>query len=434
MANLEVIGSGYRITWDVGIEQRVTCDVRDVQRDGDKAQCAFMLNGQSVCRNYVNLKSVGGTGEITRKLNRLRPKEQYQINWEQIVEDLSGMVIDKIREGVPVVRLSDLEVNESALWRVDNILLQGQPNLIWAEGGAGKSFFGLFLGVLVQEGYSNSEQHGLVVEPGNVLYIDYETDAQEIAKRARMLHKGLGIQPNSPMMYQPSSLSLRNDELHIRDLVHEHNIDMVVIDSMGMAVGGELEDMSTVTSFFSVLRRLSTDFGTTSLVITHSNRSDQIFGSAYTTHWARNIWEARQSGRTATGMDFTMFNRKVNGVPLQPPQSWSVNFEEDAVVYTRGDTFMTDLKGELSYQDLVYRILQDEGAKDKQYLYDTIGAIKPAPPDRITRNIDTILSRYKDKFVKTPEGKFDLVTRVEQNQFPNIGDEEWTPVSQPNGS
>ena len=129
-----------------------------------------------------------------------------------------------------------------------------------------------------------------------------------------------------------------------------------------------------------------------------------------------------------------MFNRKVNGVPLQPPQSWSVNFEEDAVVYTRGDTFMTDLKGELSYQDLVYRILQDEGAKDKQYLYDTIGAIKPDPPDRISRNIDTILSRYKDKFVKTPEGKFDLVTRVEQNQFPNIGDEEWTPVSQPNGS
>ena len=129
-----------------------------------------------------------------------------------------------------------------------------------------------------------------------------------------------------------------------------------------------------------------------------------------------------------------MFNRKVNGVPLQPQQSWSVNFEEDAVVYTRGDTFMTDLKGELSYQDLVYRILQDEGAKDKQYLYDTIGAIKPDPPDRITRNIDTILSRYKDKFVKTPEGKFDLATRVEQNQFPNIGDEEWTPVSQPNGS
>lgn len=434
MANLEVRGSGYRITWNVGNNQEVTCDVRDVQKDGDKAQCAFMLNGSAVCRNYVNLKSVSGTNEITRKLNRLRKGEDYDINWEQIVEDLAGMVIDKVREGQPEVRLAELEEDDATLWRVDNILLQGQPNLIWAEGGAGKSFFGLFLGVLVQEGYSNSEQHGLVVEPGNVLYLDYETDAQEIGKRARMLHKGLGIQPNSPMIYQASSLSLRNDEDRIRDLVYKYKIDMVIIDSMGMAVGGELEDMSTVTAFFSVLRRLGQDFGTTSLVITHSNKSDQIFGSAYTTHWSRNIWEARQSGRNATGMDFTIFNRKVNGVPLQPPQSWSVEFQDDAVVYTRGDTFMTDLKGELSYQDLIYRILQDEGARDKQYLYDTIGAIKADPPERITRNIDTALSRYKDKFTKTNEGKFDLVARVEQKQFPEIGDGEWTQVSQPNDS
>ena len=80
----------------------------------------------------------------------------------------------------------------------------------------------------------------------------------------------------------------------------------------------------------------------------------------------RLVWEAKRSGSNIQGMDFSLFCRKANNVPMQPPQSWGVDFTDNKVVYTRGDVFATDLKGELSYRELVYRILTDEGDKTKE--------------------------------------------------------------------
>jgi len=63
-------------------------------------------------------------------------------------------------------------------------------------------------------------------------------------------------------------------------------------------------------------------------------------------------------------------------IQLQPAQNWSLDFRDDAVVYTRGDVFKTDNAGSLSYGDLVYKILQTDGPKTREYLEDTITAMK----------------------------------------------------------
>ena len=415
-------GSGYLVEGD---DLDVSCRVTDVSKGGEKAQCGWKLNGQPITKNYPNLKSVSGMDQLARRLEKRRPRADYGVDWEQCVEDLAAIVIDTYNKGVPEVRLADVEIDESSMWRVDNILVQNHPNLLWADGGTGKSMFALFLGVLIQQGYTDTD-HNLVVEPGNVLYLDYETDDQEIAKRSRMIHKGLGMAPESQIVYQNMATSLVDAEDRIRDLIFNHNIEVMIVDSMGMAVKGELEQQDSVTNFFAVLRRLG-NMGITSLVISHSNRSGQVFGSAFTHHWSRFIWEAKKSSSSPTGMDFTLFNRKANNVGMQPSQTWGVDFTEDSVVYTRGDTFMTDLKGELSYAQLVFKIIESEGAKTAQQLKEQIASLKADPVDRAHSNVSTEISKAKKKgtLIETETGLLELSGRVNRNE----GDQsEWEDI------
>ncbi len=395
---IETQGSGYKVTWK-SESNNVEMLVKHIKPKSSqfKAEVTVFLNGQPVHRSNPVLDSTSGMDGFARKLNKRRPESDYGVAWEQLVEDLSGIVIDTFRKGEPEIALSSVDLDEQLKWRVDNLLVEGEPNLIWADGGTGKSMFALFLSTLIQQGYMNSE-HGLVVEPGNVLYLDYETKPKEIATRARMIHAGLGLEKadatktSSRIIYKKCDQPLQTEIDRIRDLIFKHNINVVVIDSMGMAVGGELESAEEVLAFFRSVRQLG---NITSLIVSHSNRQGTIFGSAYTTNSCRSVWEAKRSGANSNGMDFNLFHRKANNISVQPAQSWGVDFSNNMVVYTRGDVFATEGVGELSYRDLIYRLLKEEGGKTKTYLKDTIKSLKSDPPERIDRNVDSTISKMK---------------------------------------
>ena len=390
---IEKQGSGYKVTWD---SHRVEMLVRYIKPRGFKAEVSTLLQGQPVHRSNPTLDSASGMDGFARKLNKRRPESDYGVPWDQLVEDLSGIVIDTYRSGQPAVKLSEVDLSDSIDWRIDNVLLDGEINLIWADGGTGKSMFALFLSVLAQQGYMSSE-HGLIVEPCNVLYLDYETKPKEIATRARMIHSGLGLEASdvartgSKITYNKCEHTLVEEEDYIQDLIYKNDISLVIIDSMGRAVSGEMESSESVLPFMASVERLNT----TVLIISHSNKQGTLFGSAYTSNSARLVSEAKRSGSNTKGMDFSLFCRKANNVPMQPPQSWGVDFSEGKVVYTRGDVFATDAAGELSYRDLVYRILANEGSKTREYLKDAIKSLKADPPDRIERNVDSAVSKHK---------------------------------------
>lgn len=373
-------------------------NVRSIDvKKGYKCEVSTFLQGRPLSRTYPTLTSISGVNTYAKHLkNRTAEVGFPEMNWGQVVEDLAGIVIDTHRAGVPAIKLNEVDLSENVRWRVDNILLEGEVSLIFANGGTGKSFFSLWLATLVQEGYMSSD-HGLVVEPGNVLYLDYETKPEEIAHRSRMIHAGLGIDTadstttSSQIVYNQCGHPFVDEEDYIQDLIYKHNISLVVIDSMGRAVSGELESADTVVPFFAAVKRLNT----TVLVVSHTNKSGQLFGSQYTHNEARLIWEAKKSGSTNNGMEFSLVCRKANNVPFQPPQAYGVDFSNDMAIYNRADVFVTDIAGDMSYRDLIFRILKEDGAKSKAYIKDTIKAMKGDPPDRIERNVDSAVSKLK---------------------------------------
>jgi len=410
-------GSGYKVEWpDLGLVATVR-HIKD-RPSQFKAQVAFSHRDYPVHRSNPVLDSTSGMDSLVRKLNKRRDGEDYSIPWDQVVEDLSGIVIDTHRQGVSETLLSEVPVNDGVGWRVDNILVE-DVSLIYADGGTGKSMFSLFLSVLIQQGYASTD-HGLVVEPGNVLYLDWETDQHEVANRTRKIHKGLGIDAPSGIVYRYMGLPLVDDVDRVKDIVHRRNIDVIIIDSMGLAVSGEMESAETVLGFFRAIRQLEK----TTLVVSHTNRQGTIFGSAYTVNASRSVWEAKKSAGNAGGIEFSLFHRKANNIQLQPAQNWSLDFRDDAVVYTRGDVFKTDNAGSLSYGDLIYKILQTDGPKTRQYLEATIKSMKGDPVERVKSNVATAISRHKrnGKVAETGDGVLSLASAGAAQE----GEGEWT--------
>ena len=399
---IERQGSGFKLEWP---SRNVTMRVRRIKPRGFKAEVAVLLNDQPVHRSNPTLDSVSGMDAFARKLNRRRPLDDYGVDWEQIVEDMSGIVIDTVRTGEPADKIRDVDLTDAVSWRIENVVLDNSCTLIWADGGTGKSMFATFLSVLAQEGHMSSE-HGLIVEPSNVLFLDFETNQREIGHRIRMIHAGLGMDStdtqhtNSNITYNKMVGNLSDHEDYIRDLIWEHNIQMVVIDSMGRAINGELNSEEAVIPFFDTIERLNT----TVLLISHSNKQGTLFGSAYTNNSARLVWEAKRSSSGKTNMDFSLFCRKANNVPIQQPQSWGVDFSNDKAVYTRKDVFETEDAGGLSYMNLVYSILKEDGKRSRDYLKERIKELKPKdergreiPTERTERNVDTAISKQKSK-------------------------------------
>jgi len=417
---ITIEGSGYRVDWP-SIEVQIYVRYLKRKMDSFKAECSVYYKREPVHRSNPTLDSVSGMDQFRRKCQRRKPKEDFGLDWDQIVEDLSGIVIDTARAGTPEAVLGDVPPDESVVWRLEPILIE-DCTVLWAAGGTGKSYFSLWLASLISEGmeYMNTD-HGLIVEPGNVLYLDYETTQAQIASRVRRIHTGLGIDRPSRLVYRHMELPLVQDVDAIRDISHKRNIDYLVVDSMGLAVDGELESASEVLEFFRSLNTI----GLPSLVISHANKSGNLFGSAYTSNSARSVWEATQTEGSYTkgGIDFNLFHRKANDIPEQAPQSWSVKFEPDRVTYTRGDVFHTDDAGRLSYAKLVFNILKESPSPTtRDYLTETIAGLKKLPVDKIRPLVSTAITRNKDGGYaeETGEGIVFVSKKAAKE-----GDEQW---------
>ena len=401
-------GSVWYIKWS---NLPITVEIRgaDKPKGGPfKVQVRVFYNGRRIHRSNPTLDSTSGMDQLRRTLERRLPGEDIGADWGQLVEEIAS-VQDVVQQGSPSVVLGEVEHNGNQIFHIEPVLIRGEPQILWSAGGVGKSFFSLYLCTLAQEGITSSD---LVVEPSRCLILDYETSQQSMANRLNKIHKGLGIDSTSKVRYKRMYQRLESDIDYVRDEVAEHDIDLVIIDSMGMACG-ELESAEPVLNFFSAVNSL----GCTSLILSHATKMGELYGSAYTQAAARSIWEAKQGeGKYGSSMDFTIFHRKANDVALQPSMSWRIEYTEDMTKYTRVDVMETDSAGTLSYVDLVFRLLAEEPStpRSRGYLEMAIADIKREhSSDQLTRNVAVAISRQKKRgALHEQDGKFLLANQA----------------------
>ena len=419
MVQIEKAGSGYLVWWDNGVEIRVR-RITDT-RSAFRAELTFFHNNSPLHRSNVTMDDAGRMDSISAAMDRRLPKENFGIDWTSTIEDLAGILIDTHRAGFEAQGLGEVLESDQPTWLLDNLLIADNSNLYWADGGSGKSYFACWLSTLISEGRSEQGLH--VVKPGRVLYLDWETTASSIAARMGRIHKGLDIESPSQVMYKRMISPLESDIDSVQGIVHEHDITLVVYDSMGMAMAGQLESQEDVTNFF----RTVDSIGGTSLIITHANKSGVLFGSQFIYNRARSVYEVSQtqSLRGSGSIDFNVWHRKANDVPLQVPQSWNVSITEDEVQYNRIDTFLTAAASQLSPKRLAYKLLETGPPRNKDFLVDKIIEIKSPDTagerDKLPGEIETAIESLVDDGTiarsQNAQGTYALVGDTEKRGY-----------------
>ncbi|MBX6770861.1 MAG: AAA family ATPase [Chloroflexi bacterium] len=280
----------------------------------------------------LNISSIRARSEIARALTVRNSK----IDWHGLLELACLKTAELWRQGEPVVNLGHLSSDEDDRYLIDRLLPEGESTVIFADGGSGKSYLALALGIAVRHGICLPSRLK-PLQQGNVLYLDWETNARVQAKRAQWLIRGFGLSEAPGIFYRPMYRTLPDDIARIRQEVMRHDVILVIIDSLGPACGGEPESAEVMLRVFNAMRGLSP---ATRLVLSHVSRAGaelkngaaRPFGSVYVQNMARSVWELRRGdsdgGSRSNEMAIALYHRKTNEGRLHEPLALRFIFNE----------------------------------------------------------------------------------------------------------
>ena len=235
--------------------------------------------------------------------------------WDDVIDDVCDRALNNQRTRLKpqIVGLQEPKL-ERPVYQVWPLLPSRQPTFIYGQGGIGKSWLALYLCALVDNGLT---KNGLNADVGNSLYVDWETDRATAEGRAWAIkHGDPDINEGWGLRYFAAQSPLVDWIDTLADHVAAEQFDLVVIDSVGMALGGDAGSDEKVLAFMSAVRTLQT----TVLLIDHMTKGADsedrgAFGSAYKKN------QGRVGDRQAADGELTMglYHRKTNLGRLGPP-------------------------------------------------------------------------------------------------------------------
>lgn len=300
--------------------------------------------------------------ELAEHLESRRPLEEG--DWEKMVEMLCSAISKRLREGDPAVRMNPR--SESKLtYLVEPLIAEKKLNIIYGPGESGKSFLALFLAYLVQNGLC---EYGFETpKKYNVLYLDWETEEDDIDFRCRQVVNGLGAFELESPHYRHCAASFADDAPRLAAMVEELNISLIIVDSLGPAMAGNYQRQEDGVFAF---QKASRTIGKTILGIAHVSKemlkggkgTKLPFGSIFLWNMARMCYEIKTSdGQQKGDKIIGLFNRKANVTSRPDPVALRMHWEGEALFFERTDA-MPEFPEEQSQAEQVLSLLKG-GAK-----------------------------------------------------------------------
>jgi hypothetical protein len=178
--------------------------------------------------------------------------------------------------------------------------------------------------------------------------LDYEDDEKNFNKRWSALWRGFRNQVEAPVpiLYRRMVSPLYDNVDQVQRIVYDNRIKFVIVDSLGPAARGNLNDAEPAIRYYEALRTLKT----TSLTLAHTSkdplsRNRTIFGSVFFTNLARAVWECKADGEDPTIV--SLKRTKANLSKREATLGFSVTFTDDTIKIQKADLRDSPLSGEL---------------------------------------------------------------------------------------
>lgn len=287
--------------------------------------------GAPVPAEWTQINLANGT---TRAANANRLREQWDGTrgavcppYRDMLKEVSWWIAEQLRQGEPVLRLSQNQPVTPTKYRLYPILPEGQVASIYGDGGGGKSYLLLAMLLLLQEG---REMLGLrPAGKSNVLYLDYECNWDEQQLRLSRVAQGLGITKYRDILYRECYRPLHRELPEIRRIIDDEGINVVAVDSMALAMGGDPKEGRDAIAMMGALRALRCSV----LVLDHITKDGEqgkAYGSGFKYNYSRAAWELKKvQDEDSADLYIAALHRKANNGRKLAPLGFHLNFSPE---------------------------------------------------------------------------------------------------------
>jgi len=279
------------------------------------------IRNETIYRTRLNLISIQSKTKFVNEMKRKIPP----IEWADVVENITEETLLRYREGNEVMKIGSIQDEGMPSYQAFPIIRSDGVNILFGQGAQGKSYISTFICMLVQSGMDHA---GIVTEQGNVLYLDWEDSWQSVNRRVMALKKGNNDTLHDIDHVDMSGTTIDTEMSSIIRMVEDRDISLVVIDSFGMAVGGNQNEGDYVKGVMSSLNELKASV----LVIDHVSKEngDTPIGSNYKQTSARNVWKIDKSQNLGANIvEVGLYHTKANNSKLFAPVGLRLEFIND---------------------------------------------------------------------------------------------------------
>ena len=331
-------------------------DLKD-RREFDSAASKFLQNGSShgAWQDLLDMAGLVIEADITRAREVLTPKSTR------------------------LKRAADMEDPGPLEYLLEGLILIGKVTSLFGDGATGKSSLALHLIMACLAG-----QEFLGIECRTVraaLYLDFEEDWEEFSRRVHAVARGYGVPVPPGLMYMSAREPLEEILLQIKALVGDHDVGLIVVDSIGTASDGDIELSKDAKRIMQALSSL----GTTVLAIDHepklqgsrqqsSREKVTQYGSGFKRFLSRSQIHVVKQGDSGEGsLSLVLHHEKLNSGPLQDRIPAYLKFREAAVFLELGDHGDAAFQSTLTAEHKIVRALMDLGEATNRQIADASG-------------------------------------------------------------
>lgn len=324
-------------------------------------------------------------------------------DWERKVNNIALAVMGQCRKNIPAVEVrANTEITLAADYIVDPILYKDLPNIIFGDYSSLKTLTAMALAYVAQLPHHKND---LGLKPGKVtsapcLWLDYEGQHTSFQKQWTAIQRGFILGLEVPIMYKEMTVPLADAVTSVRADMLENHIEHIVIDSLGPAAGGNLNDPEPAMRYHQALRSL----GGTSTTLAHNSKdpntgSKSIFGSVFFSNLARCIWQCKADKDPMSNYALVSLKQvKASLSILHPAVGLAFEFDEQSsiITVTKTDLAGTALAGELPLSLRIKDLLRN-GALTLDQISTELGVDRNVVKTTVYRLAD----KRKEVLIKT---------------------------------
>lgn len=323
--------------------------------------------------------------------------KRFEADWTSLIEQACIYTLRELRQGEPIESMHPTDEDHAAWFVLNPLLYANNPTVLYGPGDSMKSFFALYCGLLFASGVQGPNL-ACSPERRRVLFLDWEMSLSDLRGRVKLLQAGDERLTQYPD-YRRCSRPLADEIEEVKKAVREGGYDLVILDSLAMAAGGqELERADAAIRFHAALRALHT----TSLILGHTPKPQEdqkersLYGSVFFHNLCRVSWEVRRENQT-----ICLYQKKNNLGPQQEALAFRLAITDQSATIESADPFEEPtLAHGLKLQDQIAQALTTEPGLTIKEIADRLG--------QKSASVKAKLYAFKKRFIAV-DGKWECL-------------------------